>query len=71
MMGRRRALFPEVDLAIDDDHWCFLFRNVAKCSCKVRPNASSNNLAAGDRIRSGRHAGDFVRVLQVRLAPVG
>jgi hypothetical protein len=35
-----RAFLPEVDLAIDDDHWRFLFR-----LC--------------------------VRVLQVRLAPVG
>ena len=71
MLSKWLSFLPEVDLAIDDDHWCFLFRNVAKCSRKVRPNASSNNLAAGDRIRSGRHAGDFVRVLQVRLAPVG
>jgi 2-phosphosulfolactate phosphatase len=27
-----------VDLAIDDDHWRFLFRNVPKCSRKARPN---------------------------------
>jgi hypothetical protein len=40
MMGRRRAIFPEMDLAVDDDHWLFLFRNVAKCSRKARPNAT-------------------------------
>jgi hypothetical protein len=40
MMGGRSAFLPEVDLAIDNDHWRFLFR-----LC--------------------------VRVLQVRLAPVG
>jgi hypothetical protein len=30
----------EMDLAVDDDHWLFLFRNVAKCSRKARPNAT-------------------------------
>jgi hypothetical protein len=40
MVGGRRAFLPEVDLAIDDDHWRFLFRNVPKCSRKARPNAT-------------------------------
>jgi len=71
MMGRRRALFPEVDLAIDEIIGASRFGMSPNARARCAPNASSNNLAAGDRIRSGRHAGDFVRVLQVRLAPVG
>jgi hypothetical protein len=29
-----------MDLAVDDDHWRFLFRNVAKCSRKAHRNAT-------------------------------
>jgi hypothetical protein len=51
MVGRRRAFLPEMDLAIDDDHWRFLFRRLA--SRKARPNATPKY---GRRSNKGRAA---------------
>jgi hypothetical protein len=41
-----------MDLAVDDDHWRVLLRNVAECSRKARPNATLKypNAAAAMKI---------------------